>query len=157
MGAAEPAVCTCGECRALDRRYPEEGHQLSLIGGEGAAPSRACVSPEAIVAMLRRARLRVSDEAALQGSIADTLTAGEIDHEREARLGPADRIDFLAGGVGIEAKTRCPKRTIFRQLERYAAHDGIDALILVTGTALGMPAAINGKPVYVVSTGRAAL
>jgi hypothetical protein len=77
-----------------------------------------------VTALLRRTRMRVGNEAALQQSI------------EEARYG---------------------KRAIYRQLERYAAQPQIAALILVTGTAMGLPAAIGGKPVFIVSTGRASL
>ena len=114
-------------------------------------------TPVEIVAVLRRTRLRVGDEAALQLSIEEALTAAGASFEREHRLNAADRIDFMIGSVGLEAKTRCNKRVIYRQLERYAAHDAISALILVTGTAMGLPPAIGGKPVYLVSTGRASL
>ena len=41
--------------------------------------------------------------------------------------------------------------------KRYARHDGISSLILVTGTALGLPPAIDAKPLYYVSLGRGAL
>lgn len=114
-------------------------------------------APEILVALLRRTRMRVGSEAALQQSIEDTLAAAGHAYQREARLSPADRIDFLVGGVGIEAKARYPKRAIYRQLERYAAQPVIGSLILVTGTAMGLPAEIGGKPVFIVSTGRAAL
>jgi len=111
-----------------------------------------------LVALLRRARLLCGSEAALQRSIEDTLATAGVSFEREVRLGPADRIDFLAAaGVGIEAKVRYPRRSIYRQLERYAQHDAIAALVLVTGTALGLPPAINGKPLFFVSIGRSAL
>jgi len=114
-------------------------------------------SAREIVAVLRRCRLRVGNESAMQISIGQALTDGGIEHEREHRLSAADRIDFMIGSVGLEAKTRCNKRAIFRQLQRYSEHDAIEALILVTGTAMGLPAAINGKPIYLVATGRAAL
>ncbi|KHA63582.1 hypothetical protein [Sphingomonas sp. Ant20] len=112
---------------------------------------------QAIVAALRRSRFRVGNEADMQLSIGEALTGAGFDHDREHRLSAADRIDFMIGAVGLEAKTRCNKRAIFRQLQRYAEHDAIEALILVTGTAIGLPAAINGKPIYLVATGRAAL
>jgi hypothetical protein len=102
-------------------------------------------------------RLRVGNEAGMQLSIEEALNEAGFANEREYRLSAADRIDFMIGSVGLEAKTRCNKRAIFRQLERYAQHYAIEALILVTGTAIGLPAAINGKPVYLVATGRAAL
>jgi hypothetical protein len=108
-----------------------------------------------VAAVLRTARLRASSEAALQESIRDTLTAAKLEFEREKPLGPKDRPDFLlaAGAVPIEAKARYPKKAIYRQLCRYAEHQGVDAIILVTGTAMGMPAEINGKPIHVVSIG----
>jgi hypothetical protein len=114
--------------------------------------------PADITAILRRARLPVGSEDALQLAIGRALERGAVQFEREARISKTDRVDFLAaGGVGIEAKARYPRRAIFRQLERYAQLDAITALVLVTGTAIGLPAEINGKPVYHVSIGRAAL
>jgi hypothetical protein len=111
-----------------------------------------------ITLVLRQARLRPSSEDALQRSIGDALTTASIWFEAEKRLRPGDRIDFLAdGGVGIEAKARYGRRAIYRQLERYAKHEAITALILVTGTALGLPPSVNGKPLFYVSIGRSAL
>ncbi len=112
-----------------------------------------------VASLLRTARLASSNEAALQISIRDVLTAAKFDFEREKALGPRDRPDFLlaGGAIVLEAKARYPKKQIYRQLERYAAHDGVEVLILVTATAMGMPATINGKPVHVVSLGMGAL
>ena len=111
-----------------------------------------------VAAILRRARFRSSSEAALQSSIAEALVAAQIDFEAEKRLAPGERIDFMiAGGVGIEAKARYAKRQTIRQLERYAAIDEVEALILVTGTAMGLPRELNGKPLFHVSIGRSAL
>jgi hypothetical protein len=115
------------------------------------------IAPSELVRYLRRFRMRVSSEAALQMSIEEALVGGGIPFEREVRLSAADRIDFMVGSIGIEAKCRYPKRSIFRQLERYAARAEITALILITGTAMGLPAEIGGKPVFIVSTGRASL
>jgi hypothetical protein len=112
--------------------------------------------PAFVVAVLRQVRFRVSTEAALQASIEEALAP--FPFEREARLGPGERVDFLVdGSIGIEAKTRAAKRPIYMQLRRYARHETISALILVTGTAMGMPSEIDGKPVYYVSIGRGAL
>jgi hypothetical protein len=104
---------------------------------------------------LRGSRLRTSTEIALQASIGEALTAGAIAFEREKSLGPRDRPDFLlyGGRVVLEAKTRQPKKAIYRQITRYAQHEQVEAIILVTGTATGMPEEIDGKPVYVVSAG----
>jgi len=81
-----------------------------------------------------------------------------VPFEREARLGPTDRIDFLVDAdIGLEAKTKCTRRSIYRQLERYCTNHQLRGIVLVTGTFLGLPEAINCVPVFMVSTGRAAL
>jgi len=111
-----------------------------------------------ITALLRSKRYPLGTEAALQLAIEQVLTDAGVSFEREARLAPGERIDFLcAGGIGIEAKTRCGKRIIYRQLQRYARHEAVNALILATGTALGLPPRIDSKPIYFVSLGRASL
>ena len=112
-----------------------------------------------VVKVLRVSRMRASSEAALQHSIEEVLKAGRFPYEREKALGPKDRPDFLLadGRVVLEAKVKYGKRAIYRQLTRYAAHPQVTTLILVTGTASGMPAAINGKPVMVVPLGLGAL
>lgn len=116
------------------------------------------MTAEEIVMLLRTARLAASSEAALQASIGEVLTAAGVPHVAEHRLSAGSRIDYLAEQIiGIEAKVKYPKRAIFRQLERYAAHEGISALILVTGTALGLPPLILGKPLFYVSIGRSSL
>lgn len=116
------------------------------------------VNIQRLVRHLRAQRYRVGHEALLQEDIESSLRVLQVAFEREARLAPGERIDFLvSGSIGIEAKTRCPRRSIFRQLERYAKLDSISALILITGTALGLPPAINGKPLFYISTGRASL
>lgn len=120
-----------------------------------AAPT---VRTEAVVQALRASRFRVSTEAALQASIGEALASAGFAFEREVRLAPGERIDFLVDGrIGIEAKARYAKRATFRQLERYAAIAQVEALILITGTAIGLPEEINGKPLFLVALGRAAL
>jgi hypothetical protein len=116
------------------------------------------MTPDELAHYLRRQRYRVGQEIWLQADIERSLHNLQIAFEREVRLPPAERIDFLAaGGIGIEAKTRCAPRKIFRQLERYAEREAITSLILITGTALGLPPDIKGKPLFYVSTGRASL
>lgn len=115
------------------------------------------MTPAALTAHLRAARYRQGDEYLLHEDLAARL-AGVTGFEREVRLSLADRIDFLCdGGIGIECKARAGRRAIYRQLQRYSASDRISALILVTATAIGLPAAIGGKPAFLVSLGRASL
>jgi hypothetical protein len=114
--------------------------------------------PALLVEWLRTGRYPVSTETKLQLAIRDRLIELKVTAWREYRLAPGERVDFFVeGGVAIEAKTRCSKRKIFRQLERYALRPEVTALILVTGTAMGLPALIAGKPAFYVSLGRASL
>ena len=112
-----------------------------------------------IAGLLRTARLRASNERALQDSIEEALTAAQIAFQREKALSRRDRPDFLAavGAVVLEVKLKCARKTIYRQLERYAEHDSVRALILVTGTTMGMPEHINGKPIFLVPVGLGAI
>lgn len=115
------------------------------------------VTAAEVTAHLRGGRYRQGDEFLLHEDLASRL-GGTVAFEREVVLGPGERIDFLcAGGIGIECKARATRKAIYRQLGRYARHDRIQSLILVTATALGLPAMIEGKPVFYVSLGRASL
>ncbi|MBQ4826594.1 hypothetical protein J4729_18885 [Leisingera sp. HS039] len=116
------------------------------------------ITPKRLAGILRGHRYPTTTELALQDAIEQRLQDCGVTYERECIMGPKDRIDFLAAGqIGIEAKTRYPRRQIFRQLERYCDGHGLQGLILVTGTYLGLPEQINGVPLFLVSTGRAAL
>jgi len=108
-----------------------------------------------VAAVLRQSRLRLSTERALQDSIAEVLTAAKIPFEREKALSKRDRPDFLLadGRVVLEAKFKYPKKAIYRQLARYAEHDQVTVLMLITGTAMGMVDTIQDKPVVMISAG----
>jgi len=111
----------------------------------------------AVVSAIRAARCDLSDEKRTQADIRDALTAAGIPFEREFRLGAGDIVDFLAyGSIAVEVKLKgAAKRSIFKQLKRYAAHDAVRAVVLVTNLSMGLPAEIAGKPAYYVSLGRA--
>lgn len=84
---------------------------------------------------------------------------------REVRLDARDRVDLLvttAAGhrIGIEVKISrpgraAPKERVMEQLTRYAKHEQIDALVLVSTTSrhAGLPPVIGGVPVRVVVLG----
>ncbi|WP_214565925.1 hypothetical protein [Aliiroseovarius lamellibrachiae] len=115
-------------------------------------------TPELVTRVLRGIPLPVSTEAAMQDAVEQALTDHAFPFERELRMGSSNRIDFMVqGGIGIEVKTRCARRQIHRQLARYADHPDVNALILVTGTFTGLPVTLNGKPLFLVSSGRASL
>lgn len=101
-------------------------------------------------------RLSLSDEKKTQTEIADAFDECGISYEREFRLSGKDIIDFMIDGrIGIEIKIKGSRMAIFRQVERYAEHDAVKELILVTNVPTGFPKEVNGKPVYVLNLAKA--
>lgn len=109
-----------------------------------------------ILGRLGATKVDLSDEKRAQAMIAEALT-GLVPFTREHRLSAADVPDFFADGIVVEVKLKknTRKMQVYRQLERYAAHEAVRALVLVTNLAMGLPRAINGKPAYYISLGRA--
>lgn len=107
-----------------------------------------------VIGLVQRSRLDLSSEKHLQEGVAEILQASGILFEREMRLSQKDIPDFLiTGGVVLECKMRnkSKKIDIFKQLSRYATYPEVTALILASNVAMGLPAEINGKPVYAAS------
>jgi hypothetical protein len=102
-----------------------------------------------LVTTLRSCRFRFQSEAELQSGIAEALTTAEIPFDREVRLSPLDRVDFLCGSIGLEAKVKGSLAEVTRQVHRYCQHDTISAVVLVTTKAnhRDLPAAMNQKAV----------
>lgn len=112
------------------------------------------MTAEAVVAALDAATLTYTDEVALHEDMARVLTAAGIAHDREVRLTPRDRIDFLcAGGVGIEVKVAGSLAAVTRQMHRYSQHDDVHSLVLVTTKAAhhAIPRTLGGVPVALFS------
>lgn len=111
-----------------------------------------------IATLIEHARIPVSTETAAQLAIGDVLRADGLEVQSEVPLSPADRIDFLVGTVGVELKVRgdVGRRSILRQLERYAEHERVQAIVLAT--ARGWPkqgfTQIGGKPFFVADLSR---
>lgn len=103
-------------------------------------------------------RFRFSSEVQLQESIAEVLTTNDIKYEREYQLTRADRLDFLVqgtaslGGIVIETKIDGSLSELTRQVHRYAQHEAVDAILVVTNLSRlrNLPAEFNGKPIRVV-------
>lgn len=107
--------------------------------------------------VIRARRCDLSDEKRTQADIAEALVAEGLSFRREARLAPGDVIDFLVQErFGVEIKLRgARKKDVYRQLQRYAGHDTIEGLLLVSNLSMGLPAEIEGKPVWFLSLGQA--
>ena len=97
----------------------------------------------------------VREEREICLAIERALTERGIPFVREARLGPAARVDFLCGCVALEVKKGRPdRRTLLRQLMRYAASEQVHALVLVTERSAALPASVGGKPLRLVALNR---
>ena len=123
-----------------------------------------------VVRLLSRTRVSLSSEKAMQSDIAAALTAAGIPFEREYRLhqrrgrrSSEDIPDFLipcprelTQWVAVECKLKGrgggPRKIdIYRQLERYARHPDVAAIVLASNLSMGLPAELDGKPVYATS------
>ena len=85
----------------------------------------------------------------------ECLSAAGLPAVHEALLAPGCRIDYLVGGVGVEIKKGRPDpAALRRQLDRYAACQGVEALVVLTERAVPLPARLHGKPVRGVALNR---
>ncbi len=89
--------------------------------------------------------------------IGRVLREAGIEYEPECRLDDLGRVDFLIDGIGIEVKIKEGRASVMRQLGRYAKHEKIVSLILVTTRSQlrAMPPHLNGKEITVVYIGGA--
>jgi hypothetical protein len=60
-------------------------------------------------------------------------------------------------GLAIEIKIKGAKKAIYQQCLRYCGFEQVQALILITGKAVGLPGEILGKPCFYISLGKAYL
>lgn len=104
---------------------------------------------QTIITRLRTIRLPVGNELDMQDCVGLALLDLGVDCQREHSFGPADRVDFFtASGLAIELKIDGTRNAVLRQLMRYADHDSVKSLLLITACArhLGMPPTIRNKP-----------
>ena len=101
--------------------------------------------------LITQARFRWVTELDLQDGIEELLKREGVDYRREANLGESGVIDFLVGDVGVEVKIKGRVPTVVSQLTRYASHESINSLILVTGRLQlsAIPNQIDGVDVSV--------
>lgn len=109
-----------------------------------------------VVAALRRVRIRRGhpEERHLHDVIATSFSEHGIPFERECRLGPRRRVDFLVGSyVAVEIKKGRPARTpTLGQLEGYALDERVRVLILVAERGIpDLPEKVAGKQLLQVS------
>ncbi|MBS9476219.1 hypothetical protein [Ancylobacter radicis] len=100
-------------------------------------------------------RFPLNDEKKLQAAMQEHLDGGGRAFTREHVLGPGDVVDFMVDGIAVEVKIKGQRRAIYRQCKRYAAHEAVEGLLLITNVAMGFPEDMEGKPTAVLNLGRA--
>lgn len=111
---------------------------------------------ERVTAALRTMRIgAVCTEAELHRQVAEALRRAGIEARHEVRLGPHCRIDFMAGGIGMEIKKNRPvASTLAVQLARYAACEEVRELLVLAPRGVNLPRMIGGKRVTVMGLER---
>jgi predicted AAA+ superfamily ATPase len=103
-----------------------------------------------LINILKTLRINpINEEYDLQAEIEKLLIDAEIHYERECKLGPRNRVDFLTfkNEIAIEVKKGKPNKSqIIRQLQRYAEFDRVKGIILVIEKNMDVPKVISGKP-----------
>ena len=108
-----------------------------------------------LVTLLSSIRAPLHDEKATQIFIANSLDAAGMSYEREVSLAAGGRVDFMVGAIAVEVKIKGNRSQIIRQLQRYAAHNSVSEIILLTARSIILPPLICGKPTITVSLSRA--
>ncbi len=118
------------------------------------APSRSVV--HRLADLLRRHRIDLTDEKRAQADMEKVFADAGYVVAREHRLSGADIVDFMVNGsTAVEVKVGGSRMAIYRLLERYAAHDAVTDLLLVSNVRSHCPKTINGKPAVVAQLGAA--
>ena len=91
-------------------------------------------------------------EVDLLAMVAQAFCARGLSYEHEARIGNGCRIDYRIGDVGVEIKNGKPNRkALLAQLQRYAACECIQSLVVVSWQRVPLPREVNGKAVVGLS------
>ena len=83
--------------------------------------------------------------------VAKRLSEAGVPFVHEAKLAPGCRIDYLVDAIGIEIKKGKPDASaVKKQLMRYAACDGVEAIVLLSQRRIAVPSMVLGKSVHVI-------
>jgi len=92
----------------------------------------------ALLAVLRTLRVGpLTTERALGDEMESLLRGAGFALQREAVLGPGDRVDFLCGDIAIELKKKARVAQV-PQFFRYLNHDEVQGLILLAARTVDM-------------------
>ncbi len=108
---------------------------------------------EAIVELIKSVKLQHTTEYLLHGQLYELFDSLKIPFQKEYPLSKKDIVDLFVNGVAIECKVQGQPLQIHKQLERYAMHDEVKAIILVSAKYMRVKNTINGKPAFMVHLG----
>lgn len=105
-----------------------------------------------LLAALRAVRIRATNEDELQRGVAAVLDDAGIRCERHRALSRQDIPDFMIGSIAVELKVKGSLADVTRQLHRYAQHEAVSELVLITTMARhrAVPRQLNNKPVTAI-------
>ena len=88
----------------------------------------------------------------IHAMISDALSAAEISHEHEYRLGPRCRLDFMCGNIAVEIKKGKPQRAeLMKQLSRYMQSPEVEEMVVVVQKRVSLPETLCGKRLHMIS------
>jgi hypothetical protein len=126
-------------------RQAPEGKTQRAIHREGGASVTTLIQSqlERVAAPLLAYRWRATEEKVVQDHIENIFRREGFTFEREARLSERDRPDFLIdGSLAVEVKIAHASGSLLSQIHRYAMHESVAGILVVTTShrlALAMP------------------
>lgn len=102
-----------------------------------------------IAGVLRQYTYNFADERTLQDGLEQVISA-HWEYRREYELSTTDRPDFWLPefGIAVEVKIGGPTSSVLRQLYRYAGHEQVQGILLVSSCMRHqVPDSMNAKPV----------
>lgn len=130
----------------MDARSAEGAHKFSDAQAQQTTVER-------IVRAISSRRFRFSNEKDLQAGIETAFQEDGLIFEREVRLAPGDVVDFMVGVVAVEVKTDGPLAALTRQIDRYAEHERVKELVVISSRRrlTNLPQVLRGKNVHAVA------
>lgn len=92
----------------------------------------------------------------MQREVAAALDAAGLSFREQVQLTPQDRPDFMVGSSAVELKIDGALVALIRQLHRYAQHQDVASIVVVSSKLrlADLPPTINNKPVAAVWVAR---
>ena len=103
---------------------------------------------ECLSTTIQEANIRTARESEMQTDVQEVLESLFEDVSREHRFDGRDRVDFFVDGIAIECKVNGTWTKVFEQLQRYASHDEVKSVVLITSRRKSIPPVdrVGGKP-----------